>query len=120
MTVAASEQLDLHVPGMLQVSLQVDRRVPEVAGRFSGTASKGLRQFIRVPRHPEPATTAAAGRLHCHGIPVTVGPGPRLVGRSHRSVRPRHRRDTGQGGDPPCLDLISHRLNRRGRWTDKH
>ena len=118
--VLVGEHLDLHVPRVGQVALQVHGRVAEELLAFAGGALERLLQLVLGLGHPESLAAAAArgldgdrvpDRLLDHRARVLDG-GDRLGGSWHD----RHAR---LGHELPGARLRAHRLDRRGGRADE-
>ena len=116
--VRVGEHLDLDVPGVRQVPLEVDGAVGEEALALAAGALEGPGQLVRGQRHPEALAAAARRGLHRHGVADVVGDGPRGLEVGHRVGHARDDRHAGGVHQRARPGLGAHRVDRVGRRAD--
>ncbi len=113
------KHLDLHVTGFDQSTFEDQPPVAERLGRFRGRRAEGVRQARRALHQPHAAPAAAAGGLHHHRVADAV----RFVleddGILVVTVVSRHDSNAGGRHALARTRLVTHRVDRRGRWTNE-
>ena len=112
------EDLDLYVPRVLQVSLEVDGRVAEEPLALAGGALEGLLELVLALGDAKALAAASAGRLAGDRVSDLLGLLLRLLHVPDGLGGARDDRHAGLLHDLARLRLRSHRLDRLGRRTD--
>src|SRR5690349_110374 len=109
-----AKNLDFHVPGLLDVLLDVDGTVPERLLRLTPRGLERRFGFRRTPNqaHALPAPTGRG--LEEHGKPDPPSLARRFAGVLEGRGEPRHDRHARVLHPAPGLRLVTHRLDGLG------
>ncbi len=117
--VFVGEDLDLDVPGVLQVTLHVDLGAAERKFRLPGCARRTRPcASLFAAHHPKAAAAAPFGRLQRHRPAVFGGEGTDGLRSGDRALRTRDAGDIGLGSDPAGGELVAGGLDRLRRGAD--
>jgi hypothetical protein len=115
---AVAEDLDLHVPRLGQVLLEVEGAVRErPLGLHGGELERG-RELLPVPGDAHPAPAAARDRLQQDRVADPLGDPERLLRRGDRTGTPGNRRDARLLRRVLRRRLVAHPADRVGRRAD--
>src|SRR5579875_3298762 len=107
MSLGVGEDLNLDVARMVQVALDVDGWIAEVALCFAGSTTIGVLDLALLPGNAKTAATPTGRGFEGDRIAVRGGKGL-SAGDVDRARTPRHDRNAGPLGDRPGLDLVTH------------
>src|SRR5579884_239882 len=117
--VTIAENLNLDVPRIGEVALEIDLRVLEIRLGLTARAIQRLGHILRSLDDAYPASPAAASRLDRDRIASSARERQRLVHGSHRTVGTRHDGDAQLTHALSCLDLVAHDPDCLRRWSDE-
>jgi hypothetical protein len=113
-----AQHLHLDVPGVLDVTLDVEATIAEVALRLAARALDLAGELFRLPDDAHPLAAAAGGRLDQQRKPHLQGP----LAETGRIVvldgRGRHRK-AGLGHEGARPYLVAHQVDGLGAWSDE-
>src|SRR4051812_48407683 len=117
--VAVGQDLDLDVPRIRQVALEVDGGVREELLALARGALEGVLELVGLERDPEALAAAAARGLHGDRVADLLGDPLRVLERLDGVRRARHDRDAGVLHELARLGLGAHRLDCARRRADE-
>jgi hypothetical protein len=117
--VMIAEDLELDVPRVLQILLDVDVAESEGRLRLALCGAERVRQVRRVAHDAHPASAAAGHRLDDHRVADVLGDLDRLLLAVHRAVTARQHRDAGLLHRAAGARLVPHQLDDVGVGADE-
>jgi hypothetical protein len=116
--VLIGQDLDLDVPGTLQIALGEDPPVAERGLRLAAGGGEGRLQIPLSADHPQSTAAAAGERLDHERVPVLAAERLDLLRRGVVALGAGQHRYAGLAGQPLGAGLVPHQLDRRRRWPD--
>ena len=116
---AVGDHLHLDVPCAGDQPLEEDHSAAEGPLGLVPGALVGVLQVGRAGDHPDPAATAAGGRLEHQRVPHLVGRSQRLLEGVDATAAPRCDRDADLLGDQLRPDLVAQLAHRLRAGTDE-
>ena len=117
--VGVGQDLHLDVAGGVHEPLEEQRVVAERVSRLAPRRVQGRRQVSRILDAPHALTAAAGGRLDENGVADLGRAGDQLVVGQSRPGDAGHGGHVASGHRGLGGDLVTHRLDRRGRRADE-
>ena len=118
--VSVAQHLHLDVPGRIQITLQIDRRIAEGCLRLAAGGRQRPLQSLRPLHHAHPLAAAPGRRLEQHRKADLASLPARLVRVANRARGTRNPRRARLLHQPAGAHLVAHRGDGVGFRADEH